>query len=584
MNTKAGRFAFVYLFILALFPLFFFGQAKPKKQVFFNQNKLNAYKFDQNTYDLRTKDSFSYLQIPGDSTTFFFDPSAYKGILNYGVDFALKDKRNFTFIENYNVYYNEVVFESCVFSPHDSIVEIQGRVEGGWNTVDFNGGPPPDFVEVAVGKLQKSTYVVHLNMNHYNNEKLTTTYKGEEKTISFPLDTLNTMVFERLDYTKRFAGNNSFKIRFKANKNSVLTIGKLASFVHFYDIGALVFGQQKKAAVVSPKREKDAPRFKQIIANNKQMNDPKNQVKTALHPYYQLTEKAETCILTKQYGKAKAIYAELAANHPTVYARDMHNAIRVSILARDVNGAFEWGEKLAAKGIGLPYFDARIFNAMKKNPQWKSFAAKYDSLSKAAQSRWNVSLKQQMMALLEEDQADYGLENRKESQVLYETTQRVTAKLLALLKAEGYPSEEKIGAFTRKDTILIQSPEFLVVIRHAVQQKPKALAELNEVLNENAKNLEFDLQRLNTHRNFPGSCFHIYKGNLYIAKSCDYNSDAMVRRMVFMFNNPHGFIMDNGEYIISEYNPESPEQWDKYYQNGFNLVTKLTDDWEFYEK
>ena len=147
-----------------------------------------------------------------------------------------------------------------------------------------------------------------------------------------------------------------------------------------------------------------------------------------------------------------------------------------------------------------------------------------------------------------------------------------------------HPSEEKIGAFTKNDTILIQSPEFGVIIRHAVQQKPKGLNELNELLEQNYKALEFDLKRSSTHRNFPGACFHIYKGNLYIDKSCDYNSDAMVKKMVFMFNNPNGFIIDNGNFIVSEYNPEDPKEWDDYYENNFKLIVKLTEDWEFYEK
>jgi hypothetical protein len=58
----------------------------------------------------------------------------------------------------------------------------------------------------------------------------------------------------------------------------------------------------------------------------------------------------------------------------------------------------------------------------------------------------------------------------------------------------------------------------------------------------------------------------------------------MVKKMVFMFNNPNGFIIDNGNFIVSEYNPEDPIELDEHYNNNFKLVTKLTDDWKFYEK
>jgi hypothetical protein len=45
-----------------------------------------------------------------------------------------------------------------------------------------------------------------------------------------------------------------------------------------------------------------------------------------------------------------------------------------------------------------------------------------------------------------------------------------------------------------------------------------------------------------------------------------------------------GFSIDNGNYIISEYNPEDPKERDEYYEHNFNFVQKLTDDWKFYEK
>lgn len=568
------------LVLLLIFQLSL-GQSKPKRPVVFTQKDLNAYKTEENKYDLHTKESLNYYCAPGDTASCFFNPSRYKGILNYGVDFALRDKRNFTFLENYEIYYTDVIFEKCTLVG-DNILEVEAHLEGGWNTVDFKGGPPPDFVEVSSGQLRKDNFVVHLNMERYNIEKLKIGYKGQEKIRSFALDTLPRLSFEKLDFKKRF-NTSHFSFRVIVDKNTTLAIGKLSCFVHLYHIGEMVFAPQKKAGVAAAKKPKDAPRFQKIIANNVQVNNPDNPKKETL-PYYELTEKAETLLLTKQYAKAKALYAELAASQPGVYARDIHNAIRVCLLSRDVQAAFWWAEKLAAKDIAPAYFNARIFNGMKKNPQWKSFSVKYDSIRVVSQSRQNAALKQLINDLLNEDQADYGLENRKEPEVLYETTQRVTTKLIELLQKEGYPSEEKIGAFTRNDTTLIQSPAFHVVIRHAVQQKSKGLDELNEILYKSQASLEFDLKRSGTHRNFPGACFHIYKGNLYIDKSCDYNSQAMVRKMVFMFNNPHAFIIDNGDFIVSEYNKESPQEWDEYYENRFNLVVKLTDDWEFYEK
>lgn len=570
-----------FLVAAFLFSVVLIAQQKPQTLKTFTQKDLNAYQFDKNKYDLRTKRSF-YLRTEADTASYFLDPSEYKGILNYGVDFAARDKKVFTFIENYFVYYTDVVFEKFAFSPTDSIVEMEGQIVGGWNSADFKGKPPADVVEISVGELQKKAFVFTFDI--FNPEKIITTYKGEEKKENFPLDKLNSMVFYKLNFRKNLPAGMPFKARFKVDKNSVLSIGKLDCFTHFYNIGEMIYTKQPKKGVVIPKRKDDAARFVKIIENNVQVNDPKSQIKAVTPPYYQLTEKAETYILTRQYAKAKETYALLAKDYPTLFARDIHNAVRVAILSRDVKTAFWWSEKLAAKGIDLPYFNAKIFDAMRKNPQWKPFQIKYDSINKTAKNQWNANLKQQVTDLLNEDQADYGLENRKDSTILYETTERVTDKFIALLQKEGYPSEEKIGAFTRNDTTLVQSPEFTVIIRHAIQQKPKNLKLLNEILDKSYANLEFDSKRSTANRMFPNSCFHIYKGNLYNSKSCSYNNDVMVKKMVFMFNNPHRFILDNGDYIISEYNKESPEEWDTFYENNFNLVMKLTDDWEFYEK
>jgi hypothetical protein len=320
-----------------------------------------------------------------------------------------------------------------------------------------------------------------------------------------------------------------------------------------------------------------------IIVKNIQVKDPKNQIKKEIPKYYSLTKKAEAYIITAQYAKAKEIYEQLALENNVLFSRDIHNAIRCAILSRDIKTAIWWAEKLAHKGIELSYFNAKTFNKMLSNPAWKPFCVKYDSILKDAKSKWNLKLKQEIQNFVDEDQANYGLTNRKGAIVLYETTETVTEKLISLIEREGFPTEEKIGVFTKKDTLIIQSPEYNVLLRHAVQQKPKALTKLMEQLDKSQNLLEYDKERSNNHKNFPDACFHIYKGNLYIDKSCA-NNNVMVKKMLFKFKNPYGFIIDFGDFIVSEYNAENPKEWDDYYNNNFNFVIKLTDDWKFYEK
>jgi hypothetical protein len=321
-----------------------------------------------------------------------------------------------------------------------------------------------------------------------------------------------------------------------------------------------------------------------LIINNKLVSDiEKEEVQKEEINYYTYTQNAENYILIRQYAKAKEQYNLLSQNYPSLFAKDIHNAIRCAILSRDFKNAFWWSEKLAFKGVELPYFNSKIFNGMRKNPEWKSFSIKYDSICKLTKKNLNLKLIKELTDLLTEDQADYGLENRKDSKVLYETTERVTGKLIDLLKREGYPSEEKTGVYVEKDTILISFPDYTVLFRHAVQQKPKNLAVLNELLDKSSNALEYDRKRSSIDVMPGNSCFHIYKGNLYNSKSCGRN-DLMVRKMTFRFSNAYGFIMDYGNFIVSEYNPNNPKEWDDYYEQNYNFIMKLTEDWEFYEK
>ena len=299
--------------------------------------------------------------------------------------------------------------------------------------------------------------------------------------------------------------------------------------------------------------------------------------------YYNYTKSAENYILNRQYGKAKEQYNLLAQNYPTLFARDIHNAVRCAVLSRDFKNAFMWGEKLALKGIELPYFNAKIFTSLRKNPEWKSFSIKYDSVCKNAQRKFNLNLKKEITNLLNEDQADYGLENRKNRKTLYETTERLTAKLIDLLKKEGYPSEEKIGSFTVKDTVLVSFPDFNVLIIHALQQKPDNLSALNELLAKSSNALEYDGKRQINNTMGEGSCFRIYKGNLYSSKGCGRN-ELEIRRISFKFSNPNGFIMEYGNFVVEAHDSKFPDEVDNDYKQRYNLIMKLTDDWEFYDK
>lgn len=551
------------------------GQQTPKLKTF-SQKDFNAYKIHQDTYDLWHRNMYNR---ENDTISYFVNSAEYNGVINYGVAFSAYDKKIVNYIEDYFIYFQQILIDKCAFNPNDSIADISGRITGGWNIVETKGMQKQ--MQVIVGEKKDTTYNVYFKPNLNSLDVYKIEYKNQVRKTPFVLDTLPAFRMTNTTLWKKIGDSETFSVHCKVNPESVLVFGEISTFTEIFDIGELFFAAHKKPGKTLRERTKDDPRLLKIIEKNEQVKYRKPPKPDA--NYYVLTGKAEDYIMTRQYANAKETYGKLASEYPNIFARDIHNAIRVSILSRDLNAAQVWGEKMAMKGVDSKYFNAKIFNGMKNSQVWKSFSARFDSISKDSQSKRNDNLRQQLDALTDEDQAFYGLENRKEAPVLHEITQVVTEKLVALLQKEGFPSEEKIGVFTRNDTVISQSPRFSVLIRHAVQQKPKTLGSLLALLDKSFENLEYDKKRSSDHRSFEGACMHIYKGNLYNDKSCG-NNDMMVRRMLFKFNNPNGFIMDYGDFIVSEYDKDSPEELDKYYATQFNFVVKLTDDWEFYER
>lgn len=552
----------------------------------YHQQNFESNKIYDQTYHLWQYNN-NWISNKNDTLThpYFVDDRGYKGLINYGITFRSKDYRSFHYSEGHYMYFLKVEFEKARFNPNDSIIEIEGYVSGGWGDL-AKKVKDEDGIENILGVFlgEKTDTIKHCYYRKIVNKKyIEVKLSNKEVDENTLLDTFPAFYFKNCSYYRTSPqGRRTFKIKGKVTKSTLLAFGGQNCYTEVFDLGSMVYFPNKNKRKKGVKKE--AVAYKALIVNNELVSDiEKEKPKTKETNYYSSTEKAENYIIRNQFAQAKLTYLQLNKEYPNMYARDIHNAVKCALLSRDLKNAFLFGKKLATKGIELTYFNSNIFNNMRKNLEWKSFGITYDSILKSSKSKWNTNLKNQVQQLLKEDQADYGLVNRKTPEVLYNTTESVTDKLISLLKEEGFPTEEKIGAFTKNDTILIQSPDYNVIIRHAIQQKPKSLAKLMEILDKNAEMMKYDKERSSNHKNFPSACLHIYKGNLYNNKSCG-NNDLMIKKIQFKFNNPYGFVMDHGDFIVSEYDKEHPEEYDNYYNDNFNFIMKLTNDWEFYEK
>lgn len=582
MQKVYKRFLIVLIHIL--FITISFAQKQPKNT--YNQTDFDKNKVFNEVYSFWDKNRSNWFSPSKDSiaASCFVDARKYKGIINYGVTFRSKTYRNFHFIENLSMCFLKVEITKCTYNPENNNVDIEGFVSGNedWgNNVLIKAKKEKKYVEIFLGEKTDASRICYLG-RIVNKDSVDVKLNNKETNEFTALDTFPAFYFKKYAYSKTLmADKQPFKISGKVSRNTLLAFG--SSYSEIFDIGAMIYDSEKNNRNRIIKRENYdcVP----LITSNKLIADiKKEEAEKKEITYYTYTKNAENYILSSQFAKAKEEYNLLAQKYPVLFARDIHNAVRCAILSRDLKAAFSWSEKLAYKGIDLPYFNAKIFNGLRKNPEWKNFSVKYDSISKAAKAKWNLPLKKELDNLLNEDQAEYGLENRKSQKVLYETTERVTDKLIDLLKREGFPSEEKIGSHVIKDTVLISFPDFNVLILHAIQKEPKNLKALNELLDKSGNNLEYDQKRNFNNTMGLGSCFRIYKGNLYNSKACSQNNSLEVRKISFKFNNPNGFIMDYGNYVIEANDSKDPKAVDDYYRDNYVLVMKLTDDWEFYEK
>ncbi|HSD14689.1 MAG TPA: hypothetical protein VLB74_08580 [Flavobacterium sp.] len=535
-------FTLIILILTSLYGQNQYGQNTSVKTKFY-QKDFEKNKIDEETYQLW---KYKFLNSSNIKDTlipsFFVDDRNYKGVINYGVQFKSKDFKVFQLLESHRMWYLKVNFEKTVFNPKDSIIEIEGFVNGGWADSDSKKLKEKNIenrLDIFLG--EKKDTIVHCYLGKVVNEELIEVkIKGRDVNESTILDTFPAFYFKNYSHYKTVSnGKRYFKIKGKVAANTILAFGDIGCYSEIFDLSTMIYNSKKNRRKKTIK--KDLPAYKILIKDNIVLSDiQKDKIKNKEINYYSFTEEAENFILKRQYAKAKEQYNLLNKNYKVIFARDIHNAIRCALFSRDYENAYYWTAQLAKKGVGINYFNSKIFTLLKKQKQWNGFSVKYDSIYYQFQNSRNTKLKEGLEKLVEEDQADYGLANRKDSKVLYETTERVTDKLIALLKEEGYPSEEKIGVDTKNDTVLNPFPEYHVLIRHAIQQNPKNIEALNDLLIKSALKLEHDNKRSSIEKFYNNSCFHIYKGNLYNSKSCGLN-DLDVRKMKFIFNNPYVF-------------------------------------------
>ena len=574
---------------------------KGQNYVEFSQQDLNAYKIDKDLYNFFWHKNNSYYTttyqkrnfIEGDTLPYFADYKNYKGLVNYGIQFDSYYKHIHIISENLFMYNLEVVLKNLTFNPQDSTVVFKGEVKGGR---DFKHiAEWKQFIEaeriavdVFVGEKKDTLNRLYYDPNMAVAYEKNWDVKLNGNSINKPtvLDSFPGFYLKNHEHFKTKADDQkSFEITAKINQNSILVFGLENCYTEIFEIGKLVFDStaKKKERLKIYKREKQVKNpdpYVAIIRNNKQELYPDIATDIELPWYYKTIEKAENLIVNKQFAKANEEYKSFLVKDHYVLARDLQNAVRVSILCRDYSTAIVWCEKLALKGVSLKYFDAQIFEGLKSSKSWNLFLQKYSILNKRYTNGLNQNLIKELSDLVAMDQKDYVRQSKGEfdRSNLQATTQKVDDRLIKLIKKQGFPTEERIGVKIIQDTIIGTSNDYYVLINHSHQMQSNRVDEIKEIISESAAKFEYDIVRNNLSKFVNiGTCYMLYKGNLYLDKSC-INQPQMLQKIIFANQNKYGFIIDGGDISAFGYNPANEEEDSKFMEEGFNFIMKLTDD------
>jgi hypothetical protein len=567
-----------------------------KEIVNYKQQDMDAYKIDVGIYNFWFHENNWNKQrfMPkGDTLPYFVDETNYKGILNYGIDYAMVDKTEIVFTENCDIYYLEIILKNFVFNTKDSVVNIHGEVKKGWYGKDniywLNKGKiVNNNVNIYIGKkkdtISKLYYVPDL-MNDQPEEHIIT-YNGlkiEEKQLV--IDSFPSFYMKNYEHFKTKNGTSRlFRITSKITPNSILTFGLTTCYGEIFEIGKLVFDtedERRKKVNTFKRREKKQIKkpFKIIIRNNIQELYKDTISKQQLPWYYEVVSNAENYIVENQYAKAKNEYNKILEQDHYVFARDLHNAVRVSILARDYGKAIVWCEKLALKGVPFDYFNAQIFKRLKKTKQWNSFLVSYPKLNENYKNGLNLLLKNKLSELVTIDQKDYKRQAKGEfdREDLNATTQHIDGELIELIKREGFPSEEKIGIKMYQDTLISTANDYYVLVNHSHQVNSNRNSEIKKILNKSAKNFEYDNVRniLSAFVNLE-TCFMLYKGNLYSENNCIVNKKDL-QKMKFIFRDTYGFILDQSNLSELAFSKKNEKEDETFMKDNFNFIEKVED-------
>lgn len=294
--------------------------------------------------------------------------------------------------------------------------------------------------------------------------------------------------------------------------------------------------------------------------------------------YYNLNNKAESLIVENNFYDAVLVYDRVFTDYQYMFARDLNNAIRCSVLLEDWERAAFYGQQLILKGVPLYYFDDAIFEKWKETSEWKNFKADFNKNRKAFLDKYNSDLHDNIMRLVNKDQQEYCEMPEKDnySELKEILTPDIDDTFLSLIKKHGFPSEEKIGVRVKANEKNYFSPIYSILYIHSFQSGDDDLIKISK---KYIDSLLLDKRLLSSISNYPFFKKIYNDDNIYISVNTKFDEqrELELKKLIYNSTNEYDFYLDQPGLSISHFADSiSKQNFVKYskkvgeLQTGFN--------------
>ena len=272
-----------------------------------------------------------------------------------------------------------------------------------------------------------------------------------------------------------------------------------------------------------------------------------------IRKYHYYVNKAEANICDNNYTKAFINYTKAFRFSKSPFPNDIKNMLNLCIELEKFDDAIKYSEDLIKIGVSLKFFDQVSFNNFKKDSiKFSNIIANYPKLHNEFQNKIDSNLRKEIVTLNEEYQAIIygGKEIRLAENLSFDT---IFFRLVNIIKIFGYPSHNLIGVIMRNDTIISNSPYYILANYFESHDSleeltcqllsevyigkllPKYFANLQEILfqkkNENKLGPSF-LMKLNNH-----TYYLLNENNLEVSKNIDRINKARKNCYCFQFED-----------------------------------------------